>query len=253
MQQSRNQLPALQNRCRKAGAGSERGLVATSPRPRQDTSVPRREPCILQPEPSRSSSPGSAVGDAPGVPAGHGVGLSLHPPSPPPPITWVSAGWTRGWCPPSLASAAATSCHCHSLAPAEGGQSPSPWSLTCCSFHCPLPGCEAAGAMRDGGECSGIPADGGSTKALTTRGVSSALEQPQFLSQPGGKTTLVLPSLGQTQLWSFQAWFHATMKPHSLRSAASLLTLLPGRFSSSHQGRYVPVHFGEKGITQLHL
>lgn len=143
--------------------------------------------------------------------------------------------------------------HCHSLAPAGGCQSPSPWSPTCCSFHCSLPGCEAAGAMRDGGECSGIPADGGSTKALTTQGVSNALEQPQFLSQPGRQTTLVLPSLGQIQLWSFQAWFHTTMKPHSLRSAASLLTLLPGRFSSSHQGRYVPVHFGEKGITQPHL
>lgn len=84
MKQSRNQLPALQNRCRKAGAGTERGLVATSRRPRQDTSVPRREPCTLQPEPSRSSSSSSVVGAAPRVRAGHGVGLSLHPPHPPP-------------------------------------------------------------------------------------------------------------------------------------------------------------------------
>lgn len=237
MKQSRNQLPALQNRCRKAGAGSERGLVATSRGPRQDTSMPRAITLLIL----QFSGGGCSRG-----PCWAQGGSVLAPTLTPPPHN-LGVCWVDAWLVCPFLS------HRHSLAPAEGCQSPSPWSLTCCSFHCSLPGCEAAGAMRGGAECSGIPADGGSTKALTTQGVSNALEQPQFLSQPGRKTTLVLPSLGQTQLWSFRAWFHTTMKPHSLRSAASLLTMLPGRFSSSHQGRYVPVHFGEKGITQPYL
>jgi len=145
-EQSGNHLPTRRSRCREAGAGSERGLVATSRG--QDTSMPGQEPCVPLPEPPRFSSSSSAAWGLCWVQGGFLL-------APPPTLHRLGVCWVDGWLVlPSLTQ------HIAPTWPHRGMPGPFTMVSVCCCFHRPLLDWEAAGAMRDGGEGSGVPHDG---------------------------------------------------------------------------------------------